>query len=473
MVMRSDCARLADAIASGRFLEDPAHWQGHVASCADCRAHVEGLFELREHMARAGLEVEAPPPVEVGPGRVQHALLRFHRRRIARRTTLGCVLVAAAAGGVAVWGRRSPSAPEDPTAHARRLFTAVFPAAGKARPLLTEDAHAREEYVRALDDPSSLVRRTALQALALSGVETDASRLARALTDFREELETPVAVAGVSGGEREIASALALRRTETVKAVLLAAYVQAARGGERLPSSVVLPFLSDPDRDVRREALQVLGADSSFVPGEEVRMAVRSDPDVEVRINAVQCLVDRLGDDGAAFVVDHLRSVHDTPLEAAVVSLLGRYRVTLPFSRERAESRETPVELALQHQLVLLRAGDKKPPSELVERALLVRTPGVLRVLASLAHEGDWTEYRGRLQAAWKSGPPADVAAAGLRIVLWDLDSRDPRRLALALDICEATGGAQAQKLVQRVASEAAGEVRERAEGLLRSWPAK
>lgn len=469
---RELCERVASAVADGRFLEDPALWRAHVETCDVCRPLVEGLFTLRTHVERASLEV-VPAPAS-SSGEVQRAFRRYRRGRWNRGLAVGCAAaLAATAVFLAVSPAKPPPVAESPAEYANRLLRRVFPVSGPAdTALLRNDAAARAEYVRALDHPSSVVRRVALQALVFSSVEVDAARLSRALLEFREDLQVPLSVAAASSGEREVASALNARRGQTVQTALTAALIQSSQGKPSIHADSVAQFLGDSDPILRAGALAALAADPSYVPGEDVVAMMRTDPDVTVRAEAVACLVLRSGDAGAEQVVGRLTEHPDPELEIRVAPLLGRRPLALPLARLRVADPKTPIELALAYALVIVRSGDRAVPEALVEAAF--KTPGAdaLRGLALLASQGDWTTLRSRLQDAWRRAPAADAADAGLLLARWDVAGTDPARLHLALDICEAQRGAQAKRLVQLVAKTVTKDVRERAEALLASWPA-
>src|SRR4029077_13159335 len=108
------------------------------------------------------------------------------RRR--RRTFGACVALVVLASGAFFLSRGAPRVSTDPVAYARHLHEAVFPRGSAPRyDLLKKDAALRSEYLTALDHRSSVVRRSALNALLQSGVEVDRERLEGILVNARED----------------------------------------------------------------------------------------------------------------------------------------------------------------------------------------------------------------------------------------------------------------------------------------------
>ena len=333
------CERVRAAIVAGHILEDPGYWRPHVEKCATCRPRVEGLLTLRRLMERASQEAPVRVVTPEHDARMLRGVFeRFHRRRRHQRLAgLFAVLLAAGAGTFAlVRSRTGAETSRDPVAYAMDLNRRVFPPSRRHDPdLLKKDPELRAEYVRALDNPSSLVRRTALTALAMSGVEVDATKLETVIRDWSETLDTPIELASVSDGEAMIREALAVRRTATLRAVLLGALVQAGKGEARVSSAALVGLLRDSDAEVRRVTLMALANDPSFAPGEKIRSAFVGDPDVGVRTQAAACMITRGGPSGSSAVVARLRATQDFEVEASCVPLLGQGADVIAFDRDR------------------------------------------------------------------------------------------------------------------------------------------
>lgn len=466
------CERVAAAIADGRFLEDPGLYRPHVEACPECRSRVEGLFVLREHLGKASLEA---PAGEAAPfdakDVVGTAIRRYRRYRVVRDGTVGLVVLLGLGVGAFLWTRRSPPAEPDGIAYAKHLSETVFP---KGRPprtdLLGRDAALRGEYLKALDHPVSLVRRTALDALTMSEVTIDRARLESILLHAREDLETPIEVASSGDGLREIADALETRRVATLRSVLVAAGIQATTGAA-VPSRLLAPLLSHPDVEVRRLSLIALNGDVSFRPGTEVERLAWDESDFELRAVACVCLLDHLGEQAATRIVAHLRRSPDPRFEERVLPHLGKFpSALLDLSKERLASETTPARLALAHARVLWRSGLKEPPPRLVERAIADPATDTVALFAQIAAEADWMQYRAALGERWQTAPRASRQVLAAALVLWDEQSQDVRRLQMALDICETDrDDALLKPALERMAKSAIPAVGARAREILAS----
>jgi hypothetical protein len=467
------CERLGHAIGEGRFFEDPAFWREHVEACATCRTRVESAFDLHSYARERDREA---PPAKDPPADVEARVSEMHRRLEAahrrRNATLGVVLLVC--GGIAafLWAsrERGPTATDDPVAYSRRLWLRVFgegstPDYG----LLLRDAALRDEYLAALDHPSSLVRRTALTALTSTGVELPAERLRRTLAEWREDLETPIEVASAGATDRWIAEALAKRRTATLRAALKGIEYQTARSGRVVDPAVLVPFLRDPDDEARKHAIQALRHDPGFVPGAEVEDVVRSDPAAEVRVLAIGFLLAKRDVAGAEWVVAHLGTARDFEVERQVLPGLLRRVPRIPYSDQRVTSLDVPVGLALAHARGRVAAGRTEVPAPLVLRAIQGADRDDHEALAGLAAQADWRSIRTDLQRTWERDRPAPRLAEIL--AGWDERAADESRLDLALDLCEAERTLALRAIALRLAVNERPSIRRRAEALLRDWP--
>lgn len=470
------CERVRAAIIAGNILEDPGYWRPHVEVCSTCRPRVEGLLTLRRLMERAKDEAPIRVATPEQGRRVMRAVFeRFHRRRRRQRAAgLVAVLLAAGAGTFA-WvhpGGRVEAA-RNPVAYAMELDRRIFPASGPHAPdLLKENADLRAEYVRALDNPSSLVRRTAMSALAMSGIDMDARRLETVIGEWSETLDSPVELAAAADGEASIRGALAVRRTATLHAALLSAYTQSGKGDARVSSTVLVGLLRNTDADIRHVALMSLARDPSFAPGEIVTSLFLHDPEAVVRTDAAECLVRRGGPKGLSTVIARLRSTQDFEVEQSIIPVLGKGADVLALGRDRVASAATPTSLALGHELNLVRAGERAVPSALVARAFAGGTDDVYS-LAQIAIEADQTELRAPLQAAWLAWSPTERRGLGRMLARWDARTTDPSRYRLALDICEAEFDNRLREIVTALSRSEVPDVRERAQALRRRGAAK
>ena len=469
------CGRLASAVADGRYLEEPDVWREHLAGCPSCRELVGGLETLRQRIDRAAArvreQVDAPPD---GEALIAEAFRRYRSARRVRGLSLGVVVLIGLALGI-VFLARGSSAPQshDPAARARRLHDRVFGLdAAPDYGLLQRDEALRSEYLAALDDESSLVRRTALQALMYSGVELDPQRLTEILTTWDEDLEAPLEVAAQGPGGRHLEDALARRRDETLEHVLSGAHVQAAQGGARLDAQVIEPFVDHPRHSIRTVALRALSQDPTYRPGERIARRLTVEADVEARKAAAWLLLDRLGAEGVEIVLERLRADSDWGLEGVVLYRLGSGPAALAFSRERIGDPSIPVQLALHHQRRMHLEGDASaPPQALLDRALQDEDPRTWVILARIASEQDLGDLRTTLQTRWKDCPEGPVRTSlGRYLVLWDCEGTDESRLHLALDILEAGRDPRLRAQVEKLAASDLPSVRERAQNLLSDW---
>lgn len=469
------CRRLGEAIADGRFLEDPSIWMDHLRTCEECSRRAEGVLLLRQRIDAANREVPEPPP---GPGRehqvIAEAFRRYRRYRRNRTTLLlglGILLLLGLGGFWAL--RPTPQAPSDPVAYAQQLYDRVFPGPSDVdRAVLQKDPAMREEYLRALDNPSSWVRRTALQALIMCGIPVSPDRLARILTEWDENLEAPLEVASADGGARVLEEALAIRRTATLHTVLLGLDLQTSTGGAGVPAQVVEPFLGHVDSEVRREALMVLTRDPAYVPGDEVERLLEEDPSESVRLEAARCLVERLGDEGVPLVIAHLRRVSDPVVEGDLSLRLMDFPEGLAFCKERGASPDTPPLAAMVH-LLRLQQTDRltELPAESVAHVLASDDAWAHAMLARVAAAAHWPSVREPLQKLWwQAEAGAARAHLGANLVLWDLEAGTEERLGLALEIMERDHLRRLRDLLEKLCNSEFPSVRARARALLEDW---
>jgi hypothetical protein len=119
-----------------------------------------------------------------------------------------------------------------------------------------------------------------------------------------------------------------------------------------------------------------------------------------------------------------------------------------------------------------VRAGERGIPSALTARAL-AGGPGSVETLSAVAAEADWVQLRPALQTAWLAESSAERRTLGRHLARWDSRATDPLRLQMALDICEAQRDARLREVVTSLARSEVAAVSERAQALLRDWPAK
>jgi hypothetical protein len=469
-----ECERLTDAIADGRFLEAPDFWRPHVRRCEPCRHRVEGLLLLRAKIraAAAAAPMSALPSSD---GAMRRAFVRFHAHRRKRRVAL-CVVaaVAAAVGAFALWRRKPPTGVEvAPIAYAEQLHRVVFPGGGRTEyHRLKDDFALRTEFVRALDHPSSLVRRSALVGLTSSGIDVDPDRLMRALSQWREDLEMPLALATLNADDRALRDALEARRTATIRSVIQAAHAQASRRGAQVPFAALVPWLSDPKEEIRLVVLSALELDSTYKPGREVWALLQHDSSPMVRAAAARCLMRRLGQAGTESVVDHLRESRDYSLEDHLLPSLTGVAAVASLSRARVASSETPVRTALWHALLLARSGERSPPEHLIASAFRDGSGDVLQVLASVSAEANWTTYRLPLQKAWSTLPmDVDRWSVGAALVPWDIQSGEVPRLRLALDVIAEDRYPAHRAQLRQLMTHNDSTIRARAQEVDSDWP--
>lgn len=491
------CLRLEEAVLEGRFLEDPGFWRPHVEQCSTCREVVEGVFLLRDSIGRARMDDDLTETAPLDGDRVIAGALGRHRAERRRQVvlwSLGGALVLVLGAGAMLLVRRGvdsdcPRPPQEAArageraadgvaGYAGELFRRVFPLEGPTRDtLLQEDPALRAEYLRALDHPSSLVRRVAISALTFSKIPIDAARLTHVLTTWDETLDGPVVVASAGPSERQVAEALDARRTATLVDVLLAVEVQALRGGERVPSASVRPYLLHAEGEVRQAALAALGADPTLDVASEAERLLASDPVLAVRDEAARQVLRRRGARGAEQIVALLKAKPDAAMEQKQVVPLGQFPAGIAFARERADDPATPLPLALLHASVIARRGERAAALRLIPRAVADGDMEALHRAASLAAELDARELRAPFQERWRRDhgpwcaarvPSRDYLA--LALARWDEASGDAHRLALALELLEGLDDLHLpplRDLLGRLAAAAGTETGARARALL------
>lgn len=486
---REMCERLESALSDGRFAEEPTVWRDHVEACGVCRAAVEGYFRLRERVEQARLEVVglAEPTLD-GSRIVEQALARyrFGRRRAARLRNLGYGMVGVLAiGGIALWAHQ-PAPTQVPTTdvaeeaidYSKVLYKRVFPGDGTGNyDLLKKDEALREEYRRALDHRSSLVRRTALTALTSSGIEIDPAGMEEVLRTWNEDLERPVVVAAAGDARVALASALDLRRTATLRAVMNGAYMQAVTGGRPVAAAALEPFLMHEDVEVRRATMDALGADKGYRPSDAVMRVFTSDPEAEVRRSAAECLLAR---EGQARLIALFRARPDYPVEAWVSHHVAAGDIGHAFAAERLADPRTSIVTAILYGMRLAHDGITLP-KDLVDRTIADGTAESLNYLVDLAALAKWDDERDRLQAHWKAHRavwqaeehPVYAGYAGSALVRWDDAAGTAPRLLLALDVCEAFDKPATRTMrpfVSRAATRPEPDISRRAKALLERW---
>ena len=496
--LREDwCERLEQAVTDGRFLEDPAQWRAHVKQCAACRKIVEGVFLLRDYVGQARMDDDLgdQPPL-VGAEIVADAIERHRaeRQRLLVFWSMG-VSVLLLVGGLFLFTRTSSESPstarthaaedasvstDDPVAYGLSLSRRLFPPGELPRyELLKEDEALREEFRRALDHPSSYVRRVALWGLASSGVEIDAGRFEQFFRTFDETLDSNVLQASSAGAARSIEGALAAHRTQTLIAALTSAHDQAMQRGVRVAPALLTPFLVHTDAGVRRAALTALQEDPSYRPGLTEERLLARDDDVEVRAGAAGLLIARQGAGGVARVIAHLRTAGDWELEQRLVTALAEHQDGIAFARERTENPATPLGPALVHALVLARKGERAAALRLVPRAVAdgdvveaYRAAQVARELV-LDEQREGLQRRWRAQQErWRTANPVTRRDLAELLVPWDEESGGDQRLMWSLEIIadfEKDPGPVLRRTLKRLASSGSQPVRVRAGELLKS----
>lgn len=466
------CESLDEALADGRFAEDPGFWDEHLRECPACLEQVEAYTILR-HTARSSDDPMCGGHMSPSRGRLamQAAFLELkQRRRAALIRGGGLVLLLAVAVAGIFFGTRDPAVEEHPSLYAEYLDRQVFPKGLSPRyDLLKSDSGLREQYMRALDNPSALVRRTALGALLWSGIELPVSRLEDVLTRWDETLDGVVEVAAEGGGGRHLIDALERRRTATLAKALMGIRIQVARGGAQVSPVTVLPLLVHRVAEVRAAALGVLALSEGFAPGENVIRCFRLDSDADVRARAAMCLLARGGETGTALVVDWLAEHEDWTVEKLVVTKLASHAQLLELSRARLRDPAVDLEVAMIHLLALSRADAVKTrPARLVERVLASEDRNSHAVLARVAAREDWVDTRSSLQLAWRTATskPARLGL-GHTLVKWDLRSGDADRLRLALEILEQAPPRGSTTALRQLADSDVVDVREKARELL------
>jgi len=488
------CESLARALADGRFAEDPKHWGVHVDACAACRASVEGYLELRKRIEKARLELPGEAaPLNDPQAVIAHAMARYRLLRARRATVVGAsAVLVVALGSVVLLGRGAT--PSYETAEAadvdalelavelQRIVVPGYPAPARFE-LLQSDAQLRARFEAALDHSSAVVRRVALSALTSSGIVTDPRRLEEVLRTWNEDLEISPSLASAPGADRGrlAAAVLASGRAQTLQAALSAALLLAARGGEPVSASVVLPHLEDGDVDVQVAALAALQADPGYVPGEELeKLLANPRQHVKTRTDAAYCLEARLGDEGVRRIVAVLGSLEDGgEIEPRIATAVVKQPAGLPWARDRMNAAGTPIRTALAYAQALIRVGQPVSHEALVPRGLKDGTPETARLLLECCWRSDWTQYRAALQEYWmtldkawrkRPGGDEDGVATAMYLLTWDEAAGTPERLGLALDLCEAIGqhqGTWIPRWLGRIASHTDPKVALRARELL------
>jgi hypothetical protein len=486
------CARLEQAVTDGRFLEDPAHWRAHVNQCSACRQTVEGVFLLRDFVGQARMDADLgdQPPL-VGEEIVAEALSRHRaeRQRLLMFWSMG-VSVVLLVGGLFLF-TRTPSEPpatartqadlpataanDDPVAYALALHKRVAPPGAPDRyDLVEQDDALRNELLKALDHPSSFVRRMALWDLTSSGIQLEPARIEQFLTTFDETLDGPVTTAYAgSDPARQVLDTLAQRRSQTLLSALRSAGTQATQGGLAVRQGAITPYLLHPEWQVREGALGALSLDTTYEPGAVEARLLESDPEDRIRLAAATTLITRLQDRGAAQVIAYLRAKRDWHVEQLLTGTLGRFPDGLVLARQRVEDPTTPMVVALLHALILARNGERAAALRLVPRAVSDGDVYAVHLAVKVAQELGTTEVRDGLQARWRRDraqwlavSPTGASDIADALLLWDEASAGEARLHLALDVIEDLGADRtwhARKVLDRLTESTIASLRQRA----------
>jgi hypothetical protein len=473
MTTTSDwCERLDDAISEGRFLEDPAQWRAHVLSCPPCRKKAESVFDLQEHYERLATNAPVVQPQPEESLRVINAVFARYARRQAliRRGTLGGLAVLLLAVGVALWARPSPEAPPaDPLARARALRAKVFTRGEPSRyHLLRSDPALRQEFLDALEDENSEVRRTALHALMYGNVPLPEGKLEEILKGWKEDLGAPIEVAGVDGDERR-QEILDRAADTTAFVVLRGAHAMALQNGTPpLRKEVVIPFLSYADSNIRGIALRLLALDPSYVPDETVERLLRTDSLFDIRVAAAESLLKRGGDAGIDTVLATLREKPDPEVEPRIVNALARSEKGRMFLRERMED-PTTADVTWASAAVALRSSGAEFPLGRLQEIVARPDADALGHLVRLAEMSGWRHLRGPLAERWRVLEPGwPRTRAGTLLVQWDMAVGTPEAMRQALEISRIERNAAITAALKRMAASEVSDVRAEAERLLR-----
>jgi hypothetical protein len=471
MSTRSDwCEPLDDAVAEGRFLEDPALWRPHVLTCPECKRTVEGVFAVQDYFESRALDAPVVEPAPEDSLRViNEVFARYARRQALKRRGFVGGATAVLLGAAVWWAWPSRGTePTDPWAFARGLREVVAPAGGPSRyEVLRTDSAERARFVAALEHPSSVVRRTALHALLRGGVDLPPERLEGILLGWKEDLALPLEVAEGAGGEARHEQALAASADATALAVLRGALDQVARGGRPLRHDVVVPLLRYANPEVRKAAISLLRNDPTYRPDDTLKEVVRSDPAGGVRVLAAECLLARGGEADALALVERLRTSPDAAVEPRVAGVLARFPAGVRLAKDRIRDPTTSARPWAVYATVLRRIGEPVPTERLPD--LIARADADdLVTVAALSREAGWATARSCLQDRWERLPPSVLRPILAKALAdWDLAIGGPEALRRALGICRAdTDGSLRDVLEALVASEDA-EVRAAARALM------
>lgn len=478
------CRRLEEAVLDGRLGEDPALWSHHYERCDRCRATVEGYLILRRlvEMSRTPTPPAAPShqgPVLEPPASLLAAFDRARRRRQRQRAslaTLAILLLAVGAWALLRSGQgpaEAPAeAPPEAIVYARQLFDRLNPPGAPSQVMrLSREPELEREYLAALRHPSSVVRRIAFMQLAQASRPVPAEETRRLLAEAQPTLERPVELAAAGDVARQVGEALERGRANLLRSVLEGLRLAPDDPAARVPASVLLPYVADPDARVREAALLALGRDPTFKPGVEVQRLLASDPEPVVRREAAGLIASRGGEAGRAFLVEHFSTRSDPEVEAWAADVLGDGPAAKALSRRRLADATCPTGLALAHALHLVRAGEPVDPDRSLDRWLASGDEDAA-MLSYVASEAGWDRHRPRLQERWRAARGQGRQGMGASLARWDAGSKDPSRRPWLFEILEDGRNPALRDVLQSLQEHADPEVRARADEIARRWAA-
>ncbi len=374
------------------------------------------------------------------------ATFRSQRRRRLIGASTACLLLL----GVGWWAFARPSeqAPRletaDAVAYAEELFRRVMHDPARADDddfeVLSRDADARQEYLAALDHPSSHVRRTALYVLAFTSVEVPAPTLTRLLVEHREDLERPLQVASVGDAGRLIAEAIERRRLATLQSVLAASATRAAQGHAVIEAKALEPFLQHENESVRLDAVRTLGYLEGYQPSAAIRRLMRDDPSFQVRVWAIRAIQNRLGEAGGRELLAHLATLDDPAIEKVLAPSLTKVEGFEAIARAKFEATTNDLDLHLAYAKALHDAGHADAARTVLPRAIREGEGDALRVAAFLAAKMDAKELRTSLIVQLPRVEESVRSSVTATVVIWDLDKGDKARALESLALIEAHG---------------------------------
>ncbi len=438
MAMTHDVSQQCD-IVFRRLIDEAELDAKSLAHLSDC-AHCESARRSIQDMRRGAASVVEP----ISEARAEAIFGRAQRRVAMRRRGFAYAAAAVLVVAFALFAYFKPTpetgAVRSSVEYAAYLNELVFGEFGASKPdyeRLKNDPALRSEFEQALEHPSTLVRKTAFECLTYSGIPVETTVAERLLAQgWDEDIDSVIETASDGDVARVLFEAREKRRVATLQKVLGGLSMQAAAHEGSVCAAVFAPYINDADDTIRFSALKGLGYAPDFEHRDAVAKIVTGDAAANVKQSALGCLKSQLPpEDFAEFAMDAIEAGVSAEVERVLIVSVEPSEETVAFARERLANDTLDDARSLLYALHMLRGGDESEARKRWRAALDSSDTTLVGAAAKMAVEGNWTECRFTLVDAAKSASGTKRQILFGRLVGWDIESDDERRLTELLEL--------------------------------------